>query len=72
MNVTEKSDFEGEISSEATKKTGQSFVDSVVADGCHLVAYPHPCSVDPSLEFSFCFEAAERRLSEEALTEHQR
>ena len=49
----------------------QTMVQSVVSNGCHLVASPHPNSASPDVEFKICFGAAERTLCE-GLSREQR
>lgn len=50
----------------------EAIINSIVADGCHVVSEAHPTSVNPDIEFSFCFGVAERTLCNEALSRDQR
>lgn len=50
----------------------ETIINSIVADGCHVVSEAHPTSVNPDIEFSFCFGVAERTLCNEALSRDQR
>lgn len=47
-------------------------VESIINDGCHVVAIPSKTSETPELEWRLSFSASEGRLAREAVTDHQR
>lgn len=49
-----------------------ALVDSIIADGCHVVAVPSKNSTNPDIEWRISFSASEGRLAREAITDHQR
>ncbi|XP_053409050.1 nucleotidyltransferase MB21D2-like [Mercenaria mercenaria] len=48
------------------------FVDSIVNDGCHIVAVPSKSSKKPELEWRISFSASEGRLAREVVTDKLR
>ncbi|KAJ8299520.1 hypothetical protein KUTeg_023580 [Tegillarca granosa] len=48
------------------------FVQSIIDDGCHVVAVPHRKSSYPDIEWRLSFSASEGRLGREAVTDSQR
>ncbi|XP_045203820.2 uncharacterized protein LOC123556850 [Mercenaria mercenaria] len=49
-----------------------SLVDSIINDGCHIVAVPSKSSTNPELEWRLSFSASEGRIAREAVTDNQR
>lgn len=49
-----------------------SLVESILKDGCHVVAVPSKTSTNPDLEWRISFSASEGRLAREAVTDYQR
>ena len=47
-------------------------VDSIIADGCHVVAVPSKNSLRPELEWRISFSASEGRIAREAVNDYQR
>ncbi|XP_045203821.2 uncharacterized protein LOC123556851 [Mercenaria mercenaria] len=47
-------------------------VDSIIEDGCHVVAVPSKKTLTPEREWRISFSASEGRLAREAVTDHQR
>lgn len=47
-------------------------VESIVSDGCHVVAVPSKTALRPEVEWRISFSASEGRLAREAVTDYQR
>ncbi|KAK3105620.1 hypothetical protein FSP39_002017 [Pinctada imbricata] len=60
---------------ERVRPTGwpsETLIQSIISNGCHLVAEPHHNSSRPDVEFRISFGAAENSLCEEGLSRDQR